>query len=218
MPIRNFANKVMETTTTTGTGTLTLAGAVTGHQSAAAIGDGNVSRWTVYEVDGNGVPSGAWETFIGTYTASGTTLSRTEVLDSSNGGAAVNFGVGTKRVICAITPDLIEPGVVILGSDNVTLDPASAHPNGTTLVRDSTSIVTIKLPTLANQPNPGHWNRLYGFDSTYFYQPITFYFAKNDTNLFASGSVGYALLEYLGSDIWVCTVGSSTAFTVNVDA
>lgn len=38
---------------------------------------------------------------IGTYTASGTTLSRDTVLDSSNGGALVNFAAGTKDVFVA---------------------------------------------------------------------------------------------------------------------
>jgi hypothetical protein len=88
---------VLETTTTTGTGTLTLAGAVTGWQTFAAVGDGNTCCARVYEVDGDGNPSGAWEVFFGTYTSSGTTLSRTTVLASST-GSAINFGAGTKRV------------------------------------------------------------------------------------------------------------------------
>lgn len=91
-------DRVLETTTTTGTGTLTLAGAVTGHQSFAAVGNGNTCPFCVYAVDGDGNPSGDWEVSIGTYTSSGTTLSRTTVLASSNGGSAVNFGAGTKRV------------------------------------------------------------------------------------------------------------------------
>jgi len=88
-----WADRVKETTTTTGTGTLTLAGAVTGYQSFAAIGDGNTCY---YVIEGTG--TGEWETGIGTYTASGTTLARTTVLGSSNSGSAVNLSAGTKLV------------------------------------------------------------------------------------------------------------------------
>ena len=88
-----LADRVRETTTTTGTGTVTLAGAVVGFQSFAAIGNGNV---TYYTIAGQGTSE--WEVGIGTYTSSGTTLSRTTVLSSSNSGLAVNFSAGTKDV------------------------------------------------------------------------------------------------------------------------
>jgi len=41
-----------------------------------------------------------WEVGIGTYTLSGTTLSRTTVLSSSSGGSLINFSAGTKNVFC----------------------------------------------------------------------------------------------------------------------
>lgn len=88
-----LADRVRETSATTGTGTLTLTGALYGYQSFAAIGDGNATYYTIYDQT-----SGAWEVGIGTYTASGTTLSRTTVLSSSNAGALVPFGAGTKDV------------------------------------------------------------------------------------------------------------------------
>ena len=88
-----LADRVRETSATTGTGTLTLAGALYGYQSFAAIGNGNTTYYTIYDNT-----SGAWEVGIGTYTASGTTLSRDTVLASSNAGALVPFGVGTKDV------------------------------------------------------------------------------------------------------------------------
>lgn len=91
-------DRVKELTTSTGTGAVTLAGAVTGYQSFAAIGDGNT---TYYVISGGS----EWEVGIGTYTASGTTLSRGTVLASSNAGSLVNFSAGTKDVICSYPAD-----------------------------------------------------------------------------------------------------------------
>ena len=88
-----LADRVKETTTTTGTGTVTLAGASTGFQSFSAIGNGNS---TYYTIAGQGTAE--WEVGIGTYTSSGTTLSRDTVLASSNAGSLVNFSSGTKDV------------------------------------------------------------------------------------------------------------------------
>jgi len=87
------ADRVKETTTTTGTGTITLAGASTGYQSFAVIGNGNTTYYTIAGQTGS-----EWEVGIGTYTSSGTTLSRTTVLASSNSGSLVNFSAGTKDV------------------------------------------------------------------------------------------------------------------------
>jgi hypothetical protein len=85
------ADRVQETTTTTGTGTVTLAGAVAGYQSFAAIGNGNTTYYTL--------TSGSnWEVGIGTYTLSGTTLARTTVLASSAGGTTKITLSGTSNV------------------------------------------------------------------------------------------------------------------------
>jgi hypothetical protein len=84
-------DRVQETSATTGTGTFTLAGAVSGFQSFSAIGDGNTTYYAI-------VGGTQWEVGLGTYTSSGTTLSRDTILESSNGGTAVNFSAGTKNV------------------------------------------------------------------------------------------------------------------------
>lgn len=84
-------DRVQETTTTTGTGTVTLAGAAVGFQSFSVIGDGNTTYYTI-------ASDTDWEVGIGTYTASGTLLSRDTILESSNSGSAVNFGAGVKNV------------------------------------------------------------------------------------------------------------------------
>jgi hypothetical protein len=84
-------DRVKETTTTTGTGTLTLAGAVTGFQAFSVIGDGNTTYYTITD-------STNFEVGVGTYTLSGTTLSRDTIFESSNSGSAVNWGAGSKDV------------------------------------------------------------------------------------------------------------------------
>lgn len=91
-------DRVRETTSSTGTGTITLSGAVTGYQDFSVIGNGNTSYYAI-------LGGTEWEVGIGTYTASGTTLSRDTVLESSNGGSLVNFSAGTKDVICTFAAE-----------------------------------------------------------------------------------------------------------------
>jgi hypothetical protein len=86
-----LADRVLETTTTAGSGTITLAGAEPGYQSFSAVGNGNQTYYTI-------TADTAWEVGIGTYTASGTTLSRDTVLSSSASGAKVTFPAGVKKV------------------------------------------------------------------------------------------------------------------------
>ena len=84
-------DRVQETSTTTGTGTFTLAGAVAGFQSFSVISNANTTYYAI-------VMGSEWEVGLGTYTSSGTTLSRDTILESSNSGSAVNFSAGTKNV------------------------------------------------------------------------------------------------------------------------
>ena len=70
-------DRVKETTTTTGTGTLTLAGAFSGFESFAEIGDTNTTYYSC--TDGTD-----FEVGIGTYTLSGTTLSRDTIFESTS--------------------------------------------------------------------------------------------------------------------------------------
>lgn len=87
------ADRVQETTNTTGTGTLTLAGAVSGFRSFAAIGNANTTYYTI-------VSGTDWEVGLGTYTSVGTTLSRDTVYSSSAGGTTkINVAAGAS-VFC----------------------------------------------------------------------------------------------------------------------
>lgn len=86
-----LANRVLETTTTTGTGAVTLGGTSTGFQSFSAVGNGNVTFYTITnDID--------WEVGVGTYFSSGPTLTREEVYESSNNNELVNWGSGEKQV------------------------------------------------------------------------------------------------------------------------
>jgi hypothetical protein len=113
-------DRVKETTTTTGTGTVTLLGAATGFQSFSAIGDGNTTYYTIVSQLGS-----EWEVGIGTYTSSGTTLSRTTVLSSSNSGSLVVFTAGTKDVFVTYPSS------------------RSVYADGTTLTASNSSVLPI---------------------------------------------------------------------------
>ena len=120
-------DRVKETTTTTGTGTITLAGAVTGFQAFSVIGDGNTTFYTI-------AGGAEFEVGIGTYTLSGTTLSRTTILESSNAGAAVNFSAGTKDVFVTYPA---ERSVIAVGGW-VTSDTGAVYINKTIMNENTT--------------------------------------------------------------------------------
>jgi hypothetical protein len=103
-------DRVRVTSSTTGTGTFTLGAASAGYQDFSVIGDGNT---TYYAIQNSG--DNTWEVGIGTYTASGTTLSRDTILESSNSGSAVNFAAGTKDVFVTYPA---EKGIYLDASGN----------------------------------------------------------------------------------------------------
>jgi hypothetical protein len=112
-------DRVKETTTTTGTGTVTLAGASAGFQSFAAIGDYNTTYYAITS-DGN-----SYEVGLGTYTASGTTLSRDTVLESSNSGNKITLA-GTSDVFCTYPAEK----AVVQDADNTGIAPQLGATNG----------------------------------------------------------------------------------------
>ena len=133
-----LADRVRDTTTTTSTGTITLSGtAPTGYQNFSVIGNGNT---TYYTIAGQGTTE--WEVGIGTYTSSGTTLSRDTVLASSNGGSLVVFSAGTKDVFVTYPAErsvnlnstaLTSGRVPYATTDGLLVDSANLTFNGTKL-------------------------------------------------------------------------------------
>lgn len=110
-------DRVRESSVTTGTGTVTLAGAYAGFQTfAAAVADGSTVFYCIHNTN----PSfeGEWEVGLGTFTLSGTTLSRDTILSSSNAGSAVDFNDGTKEVFVT---QPAEKAVFEDSSNNVTV-------------------------------------------------------------------------------------------------
>lgn len=89
-------DRVRETTQTVGAGTYTLDGAVAGYESfATGIG---ANLYTTYYVT-NDVD---WEVGIGQVLAGPNRITRDKVLSSSNADAAVNWGVGVKKIRCGL--------------------------------------------------------------------------------------------------------------------
>lgn len=99
-----LVNRAKMTTATTGTGTITLGSASDGYQSFAAAGvvDGDVVRYAIED----GVN---WEIGTGTYTATGTTLTRT-VSESSNAGSAIVLSGNAEVFVSAVAEDFSSAG------------------------------------------------------------------------------------------------------------
>jgi len=101
MPV--LKNRAYVSTATTGTGTITLGSPVSGYQSFADAGvtNGNSVRYTLED-------GANFEIGTGTYTASGTTLSRTPS-ESSNSGSAINLSGSARVFITAAAEDILQP-------------------------------------------------------------------------------------------------------------
>jgi hypothetical protein len=110
-----LVNRAKMTTATTGTGTLTLGSAVDGYQTFANAGVANadVVRYVIEDGD-------AWEIGLGTYTASGTTLTRGSI-ESSNADAALNLTGNAVVFVTTAAGDLQE---LVDFADNFTLPTA----------------------------------------------------------------------------------------------
>ena len=105
-----YFNRARMTVTSTGTGSLTLGVALTGYQtfSAAGVADGDTVGYAIE--DGS-----SWEVGTGTYTASGTTLSRT-VTSSSNSNTAISVTTNAQVFVTALAADLVNASNLTSGT------------------------------------------------------------------------------------------------------
>lgn len=95
-----LVNRAKMSTSTTGTGTITLGSAEDGYQTFAGAGVANADVVRYIIEDGSNFEIGT-----GTYTSSGTTLSRT-VSESSNSNNAINLSGSATVFVGATAQDL----------------------------------------------------------------------------------------------------------------
>lgn len=143
-------DRVKSSTTTTGTGTITLGAAALGFQAFSVIGNGNTTYYTITDT-----VNGTWEVGIGTYTASGTTLSRDTVLESSNAGALVNFAAGSKDVFVAYPAERAVIGGMGYVENSATISQSSTINAGNNAM--SAGPVTINSGITVTVPSGSRW-------------------------------------------------------------
>jgi len=197
------ADRVWETTSTSGTGTLTLSGAVSGYQTFAAIGNGNTTYYTIT----NGT---AWEVGLGTYTSSGTTLSRDTVLSSSSGGSKINVTPGSFVFVDYPASKAVYEDA----SDNVTgYSISGGSINNTTIgaTTPSTGVfTTVDIATSGTDaeiaPNTGitGWNYS-GLSKSITAEetnPTGLFISSDGVNMYVNGSTGDDVNQYTLSTAW----------------
>lgn len=117
-----LSDRVQETASAPGTGAVSLLGAVLGFQPfSTGVGDGNTCYYCIADQGGAN-----WEVGLGTYTASGNTLTRTTPFAGSS-ATPVNFSSGTQTVFVTYpaekTVNLDANGYLSTGSGyNITID------------------------------------------------------------------------------------------------
>lgn len=115
-------NRAKMSTSTTGTGTITLGSAESGYQTFADAGVANtdVVRYVIEDT------GGAFEIGTGTYTSSGTTLSRT-VSESSNSNNAINLSGSATVFIGATAEDI--PALYAANESSPSAQPSATGTN-----------------------------------------------------------------------------------------
>jgi len=202
-------DRVKVTSTTAGTGTFTLGSAALGFQDFSVIGDGNTTYYTIA-----GVGSAEFEVGIGTFTASGTTLSRDTILESSNSGSTVNFSAGDKEVFVTYPA---EKAVYFNAADQVDVDNLRLDgntisstntdgnvvldPNGTGSVDvSSAKIINVANPTTNNDAANKEYVDSIVAAGVHFHEPVRVESPINLNATYDNGTAGVgATLENAGT-------------------
>ena len=154
------ADRVKETTTTVGTGAVVLGGAVTGFRTfGSGVGNSNTTYYAIVSQTAN-----EWEVGYGTLDATSANLSRTTVLSSSNGGAAVPFTAGTKDVFVTqpATRTLVQAnggaaanGIFYYNGSAIAANAAALTFDGTNFATTGTATAASLIPTDSTAPVNG---------------------------------------------------------------
>jgi hypothetical protein len=183
-------DRVKETTTTSGTGTVTLAGVTSGFQSFSVVGDGNTTYYAIE--NGNN-----WEVGVGTYTASGTTLSRDTILESSNAGSAISLS-GTSTVFCtypaerSVNTEDIGVSIEAYDADTAKYDDTTANFTGTLQNGGSNVVVDTDIGSTVEAYN----SNLAGINQALTTTSSPTFATLNATNAYAT-NIGLDSTDYL---------------------
>lgn len=197
-----LVNRAKMTTATTGTGTITLGSAVSGYQTFAAAGvaNTNVVRYVIED-------GANWEIGSGTYTSSGTTLTRTPT-ESSSGGAAITLSGSAVVFITAVVADLVGPTITggsINGATIGATTPAAGYFTGINLPAASTESVIVELGT----GRAGNGNSRIDLISDATYTDYGLRIIKN------SGANGTSLISHRGTG--QLTIGTYDAAVLSLE-
>lgn len=96
-----LADRVKVRTRTVGTATFLIEAALPGFQDFEAVGDGNETYYGVFDNIGN------WEIGRGIYNSLAKTLTRDNVISSSNNGNKINFPVGAKTLYTTLPSSVV---------------------------------------------------------------------------------------------------------------
>jgi hypothetical protein len=205
-----LADRVKDTTTTTGTGTITLSGtAPIGYVSfGTAIGNANTTYYTI-------TAGSEWEVGIGTYTASGTTLSRDTVLASSAGGTTkVTFSAGTKDVFVTYPAGkAISDGYGTLPATNGGTGLTSPGTSGNVLVSNGTTWTSGAAVAYPQNIQSANYTLVLGDAGKQIFHPVADAFVRTYT-IPANASVAFPI----GTVVLFTVENGGTPVGININS